>query len=557
MRSGYATCKNVRAVNSQTPWFTMNVLLLNLTRFGDLLQTQATITDFVSHGHTVALVCQENFAPAAALLKGVSRVFPFHGARILEALADEHKAAPGEAFRCWTGALAELGAWRGALYSAFPPDTAVNLTPTQSARLLCLYLAGGVPCRGFSLDGHGFGVSGNGWAAFLQTASQERGVSPFNVVDVFRKAAESGAQGRLGDNSLCPPDEAARRKIAALLDREAPKGHKGFVGLQLGASENRRRWPVGSFVELGNRLWSEGYCPVLFGSQGEKELAERYVRSAEGKCVNLIGSTGIGELAAGLSWTRLLVTNDTGTMHLAAGLGVPVLAVFLATAQPFDTGPYRVGACSVEPDMDCHPCAFGSVCDREEACRHAVRPETMARLALARLATGAWSRLAGTGARIWEAEDDGSGFLALRSLSGHEGASRSLWLALQRRYIGAYLDRPADSPFTPPAPGGEAQLLPALWRSESAATARAAADLSLLFLQQGRVLALARKGGMGERLLATWERVCALFAAQPGFAALAMLWIQETQAQDRDLPAVLASVEAFQAMTDALALELS
>ena len=49
-------------------------------------------------------------------------------------------------------------------------------------------------------------------------------------------------------------------------------------------------------------------------------------------------------LAAVLRQSRLIVTNDTGTMHLAAGLGVPVLALFLATAQPWDTGPYREGS---------------------------------------------------------------------------------------------------------------------------------------------------------------------------------------------------------------------
>lgn len=535
----------------------MNILLVNLTRFGDLLQSQATITDFAAQGHSIALVCQENFAQAAALLKGVSHAFPFAGSRVLAALDKERTAAPGEGFSCWTSALAELAAWRGALHSAFLPDMAVNLTPTLSARLLSLYLAGGAPCRGFSLDGHGFGVDGNGWAAFLQSSSQERGVSPFNIVDLFRRAAESGARERLGDNSLRPPDEAALRKIAALLTEEAPEGHKGFVGLQLGASEVRRRWPVGSFVELGDRLRSEGFCPVLFGSGDEREPADRYMRSARGGCVNLVGRTGIGELAAGLSLMRLLVTNDTGTMHLAAGIGVPVLAVFLATAQPFDTGPYRVGSCSVEPDMDCHPCAFGRACDRGESCRRVVAPGVMARLALARLDTGLWPHAAGTGARVWEAVDDGSGLLALRSLSGHEAERRSLWLAVQRRYIGAYLDRPANASFAPPPADDEARLPPAPWRGEFAATIRAASELSLLFVQQGRVLASARRGGMGERLLATWEKVRGALAAQPQCAALAMLWIQETQAGDRDLPAVLDSAEAFQAMTAALASELS
>lgn len=540
----------------------MNIVLLNLTRFGDLLQSQAAVSDLAAAGHSVALVCQENFAGAASLLKNVAAVFPLRGGRLLETLDAERKGPPEEAFRHWTAAVSGLGAWRAGLRAAFAPDAVVNLTPTLAARLLALYIAGGAPCRGFALDEHGFGVDSNGWAAFLQSASQERGGSPFNVVDVFRRAAESGGQGRLGDASLCPPAESLRRSAAALLRDEAPQDHRGFVGLQLGASEDRRRWPVAYFAALGDRLWNErGLCPVLFGSKNEAPLAGRYVEAAKTGCVNLTGRTGVGELAAALTHMELLVTNDTGTMHLAAGLGVPVLAVFLATAQPFDTGPYRVGSCCVEPDMDCHPCAFGRACDRGEACRRAVTPDVLGNLALHRLDSGRWPEGEALGARVWEATDDGSGFMALRSLSGHGGTVRGLWLSLQRKYVGAYLDRAPHVPFTPPSapsPGiGEAALLPDAWRKEAAASARTASELSLLFLQQGKVLAAARRDGMGDRLLATWGRVRDFLAAEPRFAALSMLWVQETQARDRDIHAVLAAAEAFHRLTAALALELA
>lgn len=570
----------------------MNIVLLNLTRFGDLLQSQAAISDLAAAGHRVALVCQENFAGAAALLKGVAAVFPFQGSRLLETLDAERRAAPEDAFAYWATAVSGLGGWRDGLRAAFTPDTVINLTPSLAARLLALYIAGGVPCRGFALDEHGFGVNSNGWAAFLQSASQERGISPFNVVDVFRRAAESGARGGLGDASLRLPDESVSRSMGALLRAEAPEGCRGFVGLQLGASEDRRRWPVASFAELGDRVWNEtGLCPVLFGSRMEQPLAERYIRAAQQGCVNLTGRTGLGELAAALTHMKLLITNDTGTMHLAAGLGVPVLAIFLATAQPFDTGPYRVGSCCVEPDMDCHPCAFGRACDRDEACRKAITPDFLGRLALERLAhdrlvpdsltterltddrPGSDSLDAGSlapgifdgprrpeqsgpGARIWEAVDDGSGFMALRSLSGHDGTARGLWLAVQRRYIGAYLDRPPHVPFTPPPPGGEAAALPGPWKEGLCASARTASELALLFLQQGKVLAAARREGMGDRLLATWSRVRDVLAAEPRFTALSMLWVQETQARDTDLRAVLASAEAFHGLTAALAREL-
>jgi hypothetical protein len=118
---------------------------------------------------------------------------------------------------------------------------------------------------------------------------------------------------------------------------------------------------VAAFVRAGRVLWSEdGRMPVLLGTASEGHLAREFLEEADYPCVDLTGQTDLQTLAAVLTRMDLLLTNDTGTMHLAAGLGVPVAAVFLATAQPFDTGPYLEGSLSLEPDLPCHPCSFGS-----------------------------------------------------------------------------------------------------------------------------------------------------------------------------------------------------
>ena len=126
--------------------------------------------------------------------------------------------------------------------------------------------------------------------------------------------------------------------------------------MQLGASEERRQWPAQYFAAVGDNLWHKRkLCPVLLGSPAERPLAEAYAQQAQGPFVDAVGKTDLTQLAALLRRSRMLFTNDTGTMHLAAGLGVSCLAIFLATAQPCDTGPYLPGCCCLEPALPCHP----------------------------------------------------------------------------------------------------------------------------------------------------------------------------------------------------------
>ena len=558
----------------------MNILLINLTRFGDLLQSQAAITDLARRGHTVAVLCLENFAEAAALLSGVSLVTPLPGASFLSALNSGQASGNARGGPGWARALARVAALREKLEADVTPDAVCNLTPTLSARMLARFLAGGRPCGGFAVDEHGFGLNGNAWAAFLQGASVTRGVSPFNVVDMFRRVAGGkdlqhsvegenaitvpDALGHPGDAGLRPPAETALNAMQARLRNSAPDGCKGYLALQLGASEDRRRWPAGYFAALGDRIWrEEGLCPVLLGSSGEKELVRRYAEAATQPFIDLCGETGLDELAAALCSCRLLVTNDTGTMHYAAGLAVPVLAVFQATAQPFDTGPYQVGSCSLEPDLPCHPCAFGVACPNKhsappesgelqdrpgEACRFAIRPDFMAELVLSRLRQGQWRMPAHGGesaARVWLSEYDSQGFMSLRSLSGHERETRTLWFLVQRHYIRQFLDREREKNFIPLALP-EPVRLPSEAGKSLVAGISAAADLVSLMLQQGRVLTMRPLPIMRERFLSTWQKVHACLKTSPYLGALSLIWMQETQAEGQDLPVVLAVSEHFQ-----------
>jgi ADP-heptose:LPS heptosyltransferase len=93
----------------------------------------------------------------------------------------------------------------------------------------------------------------------------------------------------------------------------------------------------------------------------------------DGKCENLVGTTSLEELMRELRRCRLLLTNDTGTMHLAALLGTPVVAIFGST-EPAWTGPLGQGHTVIRQHVECSPC-FLRECPLDFRCMKAVTPE--------------------------------------------------------------------------------------------------------------------------------------------------------------------------------------
>jgi len=511
----------------------MRTLVINLTRFGDLLQTQPVFTGLKKKGDTVGLVCLKNFLPAAGLVRHLDAVFPIPGARILANL--DH---------AWPLALGDCLGFVERTRADFAPDRVINLTSSLSARLLARAMSGGT-ALGFSVDEFGFGASSTSWAAFLEATSRHRGSSPFNLVDLFFKAAHLGDAPR--EFRLAEPvsgDVAHIRELVA--QSQADAGHSsrsGLAGLQLGASAAARQWPTEFFARTAESLWERHrLLPVLLGARGEEPLGEVFAAQTRVPHVNLIGRTELPQLAAAVSLLDLLVTNDTGTMHLAAGHGVPIMAIFLATAQPWDTGPYLPGACCIEPDLPCHPCPFGKVCPIDCACRTHVRPEAVMAYLDGYLSSrscvssspsgsgGKWPELSGLGVRAWETTCEPEGFLGLRSLSGHGRGERAVWNAIQRLAWRRFLDGEALQFSGVEADGLSEEFRARMWNVLS----QASAFLDVL-VKQAEVLGVAPHQAMRAKFMTTWQRLQSLFASEPALCALAHLWLHLSQDEGRNL----------------------
>jgi heptosyltransferase-2 len=114
----------------------------------------------------------------------------------------------------------------------------------------------------------------------------------------------------------------------------------------------------------------------LFGTGRDAAVGEQIAAALGDRCVNRIGQTTLDQLIDELHACRLLLTNDTGTMHLAALLGIPVVAIFGST-EPRLTGPLGNSHIILRHHVECSPC-FLRKCPIDFRCMKAVSVEEVA-----------------------------------------------------------------------------------------------------------------------------------------------------------------------------------
>jgi ADP-heptose:LPS heptosyltransferase/lauroyl/myristoyl acyltransferase len=153
----------------------------------------------------------------------------------------------------------------------------------------------------------------------------------------------------------CSPLSTAGSAGAAL-------ARTGPIGLIAGSeNEPAKRWPVGHWRSLVAALPSERF--VLLGTAGDAAIAAAVAAGLDpARVSNLAGKTSLTEFAAALGGCRLVVANDTGGMHLANALGVPLVALFGPT-NPVRTGPVFAAPYRILQPPGCAPTGGGSLAD--------------------------------------------------------------------------------------------------------------------------------------------------------------------------------------------------
>ncbi len=143
---------------------------------------------------------------------------------------------------------------------------------------------------------------------------------------------------------------------------------KVLIGLNPGATYGLAKcWPPSRFGELGRRLFENWNASLfLFGRREEQPIAKEILNHLKGEGIDLTGRTDLLQLAALLERCDLLVTNDTGTMHMATAVGTPVVAIFGST-DVNTTGPWGDRHKVIKKDLPCSPC-LKRVCPTDHRC---------------------------------------------------------------------------------------------------------------------------------------------------------------------------------------------
>jgi lipopolysaccharide heptosyltransferase II len=162
--------------------------------------------------------------------------------------------------------------------------------------------------------------------------------------------------------------------------------HETLIGLCPGAEYGpAKRWLPERFAEAAAKITARSSAQwILFGTKNDAAIGEQIAAAIGNHCVNRIGQTTIDQLIDELRRCRLLLTNDTGTMHLAALLGVPVVAIFGST-EPRLTGPLGNGHTILRHHVECSPC-FLRECPIDFRCMKAVSADEVADAVLSMLA---------------------------------------------------------------------------------------------------------------------------------------------------------------------------
>lgn len=308
-------------------------LIIQLARFGDLIQTKRLVASLKAQG-AVHILVDTSLADLAGLIYPDTSIHSLtahgiHGPDILHRVYHD------------MAGLAEI---------SFDRVYNLNFSGINFA-LSTLFAAHTV--RGYYQKAGQRHI--DSWPSHVMRWTKDRAQAGINLVDVWGLYADTPAP----PETVNPPATA--------------KGHG--LGVVMAGQNARRSLPPQILAPLIQAARARtGSGPItLFGAGNEgraaKELSVLLPAALRGHVRNLVGKTDWNALIQEVSSLDLLLTPDTGTMHLAAHLGVPVLAFFLSSAWCHETGPYGLGHQVLQATLPCAPCLETAPCPHALACR--------------------------------------------------------------------------------------------------------------------------------------------------------------------------------------------
>ncbi|MBN4077857.1 glycosyltransferase family 9 protein [Nitrospina gracilis] len=343
-----------------------NILILSLTRMGDLIQTTPLIQGLKDKHRNarITLMVSSDFEDAVSLIPGVDDSIVFN----LRQFKDSNEWEDESWVKIYRYIESKLNGIRNKDF-----DLLVNLSHSRFSALMVHYLKV-KNVIGFYCNATGDRMTGHPWMQYFGTEPFNRNFNEFNLVEIFSRSAGIDMTGReiqvLENRTDICSDEG--------VPSDFPKSDDALIiGFQIGSSLENRRWSTASFAKLADLLVEKLNARILiFGVASESKSAKEMIQLTKNKdqVTDLTGKTDLKQLSSLLKDCDYLVTNDTGTMHLAAALNTKIIGLFFAHAHPFETAPFSSGHLVFQARISCAPCSYGVHCSNV-VCVEKVLPE--------------------------------------------------------------------------------------------------------------------------------------------------------------------------------------
>lgn len=307
------------------------ILLLRLERIGDLIMALPAIRDVraLAPAAEIDLVVGSWNAPLARAVPEVTRV----------EVVDARWLARGAGGLGPLALLRRAAAWRDRRY-----DLGINFEPDIRSNLM-LAASGARRTAGWR--------SGGGGPAIDLALDYEPGR---HTTDNARRLV-AAAFGRTPADTVAPRLDVPPALTASVLADIGASVPRPFVGVHVSGGRAIKQWPPDRFAEVARRLADEhGATIVATGGPGDREMVAAFVAAlGSRRVVDASETDDLLRSAALLAQLDLLVTGDTGPMHLAAAVGTPVVAVF-GPSDPARYAPSGPRDRVVRVDLPCSPC---------------------------------------------------------------------------------------------------------------------------------------------------------------------------------------------------------
>jgi ADP-heptose:LPS heptosyltransferase len=357
-----------------------NILILNMTRMGDLVQSTPAIAGLRKEYPNASITLV-----VSSLFDEFSKKIPFINKRVVFDIKQFENAEEKNKI-LWIDVYQYLEKFLSNLkYDNY--DLLINLSHSKLSAFMISFLKI-KNIRGFGCNENGDRIMINPWMQYFGIEPLNRQFNPFNLVEIFTRSA-----GIFPEDNPIQLLSNENKLTLKTFEKDINFDNDLLIGIQAGSSLEGRRWSPQNFAMLANELIEKLDAKIiLLGVGSEKKLAEQIILFSKykNKIIDLTGRTNIDQLTTLVSRCSYLITNDTGTMHIAAAVETTIVGLFFAHAHPFETAPFSKGHILFQARIPCAPCSYGVTCDNV-ICVDKVSPKHVMPMIQSHYKNGSWS----------------------------------------------------------------------------------------------------------------------------------------------------------------------